>query len=147
MKKSIAVITISMILLAGMAGAESRAVKEAPLEVVNQFSPLITWKVILETDSGGNTTFEGYFPGKLYSIDTINATLNGSALDQSTNVTFKITEPYEMFSQTIDAYSGNNTTYPRTAGGFMYNMIGGCEVSITSGMDNATVPVYITLER
>ena len=111
------------------------------MEVTNQFSPLVVWKIDLETDSGGNATYEGYFDGKLYSIDTINATLYNS-----TNVTVKRLTPYETIIQTVDAYSGNNTTYPRS-GGEMYVLMGLAEISITSGQDNATVPVYLTLQR
>lgn len=136
-----AAIIIALMLLAGLAGATSYAVKERPLEVINQFSPLVTWKVNLETDSGGNATFEGFFDGKLYSIDTINATLSNS-----TNVTVKRIKPYETTIQTVDAYSGNNTTYPRS-GSEMYVLMGDIELSITSGQDNVTVPVYLTLER
>ena len=131
---------IVAILLLGIAGSTTFT-KERPLEVTNQFSPLVVWKIDLETDSGGNATYEGYFDGKLYSIDTINATLYNS-----TNVTVKRLTPYETIIQTVDAYSGNNTTYPRS-GGEMYVLMGLAEISITSGQDNATVPVYLTLQR
>ena len=144
--KGIAFAFLVAVLIDGAIGSDYY--KESPTGEVNSFSPLVTWEFRLETDSGGNASYLAYMDGKLYSIDTIN-----QSLDQSTNVTVKRTNPYNTTIQTIDVYSaGNNTTYPRATGGEMHYLmsdltLGAAEISITNGAANAIVPVFITIQR
>ena len=137
-------LTIFLVIFAltGLSMAGSTVDKESPMGTVSQLSPLVTWKVTLETDTGGDASYTVHMDGLLYSIDTLDLDLN-----KSTSVVVKILEPYEKTVQTVDVYTvGNNTTYPLD-GDNMYVLMGDLQISITNGAEGYDVPVYITVKR
>jgi hypothetical protein len=132
---------MATLILAGMAGAISNIHQVSPEGTVNQLTPLITWAIVLETDSGGNATYTQSMDGLLYAVAAVN-----SSLTQSTPVKIALMEPYERDILTIDPYAGNNTTYVRD-GAEMFAIMGDVQVSVIGGSPNAEVPIYLTVQR